>query len=279
MNKIAARFASVIIGVFLFMSSAIPAGAIQNGEFDFNEHPYVCLVVFYDQAGRPLWRTTGSLLSPTVVLTAGHGTSGTSTAKVWFLNRITAGSGYPYGGGINSYAGMPRTIEGYSSQNSGGLPRFDYHDVGLVILNSPVPARVVSQYAALPAEGLIDTLPMMSAVDLVGYGVTSQEKGKGIAPADSWLWDRQRNSAPANLVTSNGVLSSEFLKITANPAKNRGGATFGDSGGPVLFAGTNVILGINSFVNNPNCDGVTYAQRLDLPDILDWIHEFLDPSG
>ncbi len=45
---------------------AVPAVAIQNGTADGNNHPFVCLVVFYDSDHTPLWRTSGELLSPTV---------------------------------------------------------------------------------------------------------------------------------------------------------------------------------------------------------------------
>ena len=63
---------------------------------DGDAHPYVCLVVFYDEDDAPLWRTTGELVAR-VVLTAGHGTIGTSGARVWFWNTIPASGlgGYP----------------------------------------------------------------------------------------------------------------------------------------------------------------------------------------
>jgi len=54
----------------------------------------------------------------------------------------------------------------------------------------------------------------------------------------------------------------------------KGGTTFGDSGGPVLLAGTNTILAVNSFVTNYNCDGVTYSNRIDTY-ALEWINSFL----
>ena len=255
--------------VILFILPAIPVSAIKNGTFDGTSHPYVCLVVFYDAQNKPLWRTTGELISSTKVLTAGHGTYGTAGARVWFLNTIPASSptGYPYGG-PDSYHGTPYTNPDYRAIPNPGLPGFDYHDVGVVILDNPAP---ITTYAALPSAGQSKTLRTMSLVDLVGYGVTSQVKGGGVSPSDSWTWNRQRNYAQANLVQSKDKLSSEYLKLSANPAMEKGSTTFGDSGGPILKAGTNIILGINAFVTNSNCTGVTYAQRIDIQEILDWI--------
>jgi Trypsin len=106
----------------------------------------------------------------------------------------------------------------------------------------------------------------------VGYGVTSQDKGGGVSPYDSWKWDRYRNFGVSELVQSDDTLSSMFLKLTADPGQDKGGTTFGDSGGPIFKGGTNIVLGLNSFVNNSNCDGVTYAQRVHRADILAWIN-------
>ena len=59
------------------------AGAVTNGQPDGTNHPYVGLAVF-DVNGAPSHRCTASLLSPTIVLTAGHCTDGTSAARVSF---------------------------------------------------------------------------------------------------------------------------------------------------------------------------------------------------
>ena len=64
------------------------------------------------------------------------------------------------------------------------------------------------------------------------------------------------------------------MRVSANPGQGKGGTAFGDSGGPILLAGTNVILALNSYVVNANCAGVTYAQRVDIQDIQNWIHTF-----
>jgi hypothetical protein len=74
----------------------------------------------------------------------------------------------------------------------------------------------------------------------------------------------------------NDRLSSTFLKLTANPAQGKGGTCFGDSSGPDLLGDTNAVLGVISFVTNGNCSGVTYSQRIDLPEILAFIQSFVE---
>ena len=83
---------------------------------------------------------------------------------------------------------------------------------------------------------------------------------------------QRHNFAPTQLVQSNNGSSEEFIKLTANPSHGKGGICFGDSGGPDLLAGTNIVLAVNSFVSNGNCAGVTYSNRVDLPDIQDFIN-------
>jgi len=80
--------------------------------------------------------------------------------------------------------------------------------------------------------------------------------------------------APSQLIQSNNLASAEFIKLTANPSQGTGGVCFGDSGGPDVLGGTNVILAVNTFVTNGNCTGVTYSQRVNLPDILSFINGF-----
>jgi hypothetical protein len=253
-----------LFAVSMFTNSA---SAITNGVPDEANHPYVCIVAFYDASGNPLWYTTGVLVSSDVVLTAGHGTFGASKALVSFQTFV--------GETVSRkliYEGVGFTNPKYLGVSAGnGLPGYDYHDVGIVKLSAKV--KSISP-AALPSVGMVDKVPMKSLVDLVGYGVQWQEKGAGVSPYDSWLWNGYRYCAPAQVVSSNDALSSEFMKVTANPGQGTGGVAFGDSGGPILKAGTNIVLGINSFVTNNNCGGVTYAQRMDIADILSWVRSY-----
>jgi hypothetical protein len=38
---------------------------------------------------------------------------------------------------------------------------------------------------------------------------------------------------------------------------------------------TPTVLAVNSYVTNGNCAGVTYSQRIDIPEVLAWIRSFL----
>lgn len=248
------RLSLLTLGLTLacVLSWTMPAAAIQFGQPDGTNHPYVCMVQF---SLSPLWRTTGVLLSPTVVLTAGHGTAGYERAPVWFSSKITDQS-VPYWGTC------------YTDPNY----YLGYDDVGIVVLDDPVPVSEVSRYAQLPTAGFADTLPMMHPVDLVGYGANYQEHGGGLTPFESWVWLNERYYAPSQLIQTKNGMSSQFLQCTANPGAGKGAIVFGDSGGPILDAGTDLVLGVNTYVMSYNCKGISYAQRLDLQDVLDWIN-------
>ena len=86
---------SVLAAVFVALAVLVmPASAISGNWIEDFEHPYVGLVAFYDDGGEFVWRCSGSLISPTVFLTAGHCTDpdnetpgdgmGAKTARVWF---------------------------------------------------------------------------------------------------------------------------------------------------------------------------------------------------
>lgn len=265
----------MFFSALLFVSAfANTAEAITNGQPDGNRHPYVCLIVFDDAPGHPAWRCTGILLSPTVVLTAGHGTNGAVAARIWVDEIVQGNPEYPYSG-TTSYDGIPITHPEFATYAKPGLTGFITHDVGVVVLTEQVPKSVVNTYGVLPDAGFVDTLPVNTPVDLVGYGVQQLMRGGG---KPVWTGVRNRMYAPAKLLTTNFAIGDEFIACSANPAQGKGGTAFGDSGGPVLLQGTDTVLAITSFGTNYNCAGIGYYYRIDQAEILEWIYSFLSPS-
>ena len=266
------RFAiSALVAASLAVALALPAAAVTNGTPDGNRHPYVGLIVF-DDANGPAWRCTGALLSPTVVLTAGHCTDGAVAARVWFDEAVSTNTEYPFSG-ATSYDGMPHTFPGYTSPGH-GLVGFSFGDVGIVTLSEPVPTSDVSTYAQLPTANLVDSLAPKTGLDFVGYGVQFKLKISG-PPANRWAGPRNRMFTTGELVSGNFRTSGDQIKVTMNPGGGSGGTCFGDSGGPDLLAGTSTVIAVNSYVTNYNCAGVGYDTRIDLPDRLAWIRGFL----
>ena len=131
-------------------------------------------------------------------------------------------------------------------------------------------AATMGQYGDLPTANLVDTLRNNAPIDVVGYGVQGFVNGGGPCDPNCKKSDgasATRFFAPTTLVASNDTLADEFIKVHSN----KGGTCFGDSGGPNLRGGTNVVLAVNSFVANSICSGNTYSYRVDTPEALQWI--------
>jgi hypothetical protein len=262
----------------LVLTSAWPAGAITgNFEPDF-EHEYVGLVVFYDADGEFLWRCSGSLLTDTVFLTAGHCADlgeGAVSARVYFEQ--DAGANYDPATGVDPVSGYPETggitastLYSYGFADFAGFP--NTHDVGLVILDAPVQTVYpnIDTYASLAAAGTLDTYGtgQDATVTVSGYGVSRINPAK----LDSFRSRLMATTFISNLGSRN--TAGFNVQIASNPGGGRGGTCFGDSGGPILLDDTDVITAVNSYVlgsNRQTCGGVAFAYRTDQQAVIDWI--------
>jgi secreted trypsin-like serine protease len=267
----------VFIALILSMLVALPALAItKGGTLDGEDHPYVGLMVADDEEGNPLWRCSGSMISPKVFVTAGHCTEAPAArATIWFETDVQSGipdNGYP-GGGATSHDGTAYTHPFYDPD------AFFLFDLGVVVLDEPVD---LPAYAELPDVGAIDELENgrnRSTVTAVGYGLQNANKNHTVA-------DRIRMQADLFVVNTEGVAGIGHLKLPSDlPPTNsvilsgdakHGGTCFGDSGGPGLLGGTDTIVAVNSFGLNGNCAGIGGMFRIDRQLEIDWIESFLD---
>lgn len=260
------RVRSVLVAVLsavMLVTSGAPANAVLYGEPDGNGHPFVGLVVFYDDSGKPLWRCSGALLSSRVFLTAGHCTFGTATAQVWFDSVVTTASGYPYTGGTT---GTPIPHPAYDDFAT--FP--NTHDVGVVVLDRTVKVGATGSLAAL---GTLDSLATKRGLQevtfkLVGYGL------QGVKPTYQGARERYVGWTKVNNLSS-ALTDGYNIQLSSNPGNWSGGVCFGDSGGPVFLGDTRTVVAVNSFVLNYNCTGNGFAYRTDIADSWYWISSFL----
>jgi len=269
----------LLVLVAVLALSVVPALAVTDGTLDGDGHPEVVLLLM-EVGGEPMFRCSGTLLSPTVLLTAGHcaGEPGEfSGMRVFTESDVQAGIGttnnYPYAG--------PNSVEAvaWASHPLFTEAQFFLHDVGVVILQAPG-VTGLAEYGALPSLNQFDYLKTRrghndKTFTAVGYGLQESYP----TPA-SFLANNSRTRYVANpyLIQINGGIVGNFSFLLSNNAYS-GGTCFGDSGGPNFYGSgateTKTVAGVTSFGLNGNCAGTGGVFRMDRADVLDFVNSFL----
>jgi hypothetical protein len=279
----------VLLAVVLGMlaTSALPAGAITGNYVKDFEHPFVGLVTFYDENDEFSHRCSGSLLSPSVFLTAGHCTDGATTARVYFQQ--DAGANYDPEMQVDPVSGYPEYCAegtlGVTCATSGELYNYgfddfesfpDTHDVGLVILDQPI---TLPEYGALAAAGSLDELDTKRG----HQEITFTSSGYGLSESNPVHVTslRERLMAQSRLTNLRSHNNDGFNLQTNGNGSGRGGTCSGDSGGPVFYGGfeSNTIVAVTSFGMNAYCRGVDFSYRTDRQEVIDWIIETVENSA
>jgi hypothetical protein len=268
---------------------ATPATAVTWGAPDGDDHPNVVALLFV-QNGIGFFSCSGTLLTPYVVLTAGHCTEGGGevnsvtyvrndadidaafalerpgypSTTAWLNDTWVAGQAVPHPE-FNDFAEFPNTF-----------------DIGLILLEQPI---YVAEYGAMPSNGQFDYLRKARGkiserqARVVGYGL----QGRIPAFARNEFVRYAATSAVTGLAVSN-VIGEQNFKFTNNPGKGSGsgGTWSGDSGGPAFFldpvtgAETSIVMAVNSYGIAPQCNGNDYQFRTDIDAAQDFVLPHLD---
>jgi hypothetical protein len=218
----------IAAGVAALAVAAPAAFAITSGSLDGGAHPAVGLLLA-DRGNGPEPDCSGSLVSPTVFVTAAHCTGDLASARVWvsFDPQYVSGSS-------TLLTGTAHTDPQW------GVVKNDSHDLAVVVLDSAVSG--VTPFA-LPTAAALDA-PGVSSQSFtnVGYGYADR----------TFTFDGFRRWSTSSFT---GLKPTE-LRLSDKD----GGVCFGDSGGPRLLG--NVVVAVTS-TGNKNCTGQSSSYRLD----------------
>ncbi|HEX6886671.1 MAG TPA: trypsin-like serine protease [Candidatus Nanopelagicales bacterium] len=280
-------------------AGALPAAAITGGEPDGARHPNVALLMFYAEDGdtNARFRCSGTLVSPTVVLTAAHCTEGTKGKTfVTFKSEIAqvapsglpraaddAGDGTSDNGYLGTEGGGSASDQFFAygqsythDQYSGFTDLRNWNDVGVVKLMAPVPNVTPARIAPL---NYLDRFapPTLSKTSftMVGYGTEVRKPDAGPQKPTPMSYPLIRR-----VTTSNGQkLTSQVVQMNGNPANvlAGGGTCFGDSGGPSFLPdgkGGQYLTTVTSYGLTENCRYIGGYQRVDIKVVQDWLAGF-----
>ena len=263
----------LLIVSLLVVLSATPALAVTYGALDGNDHPQVGLMVALDKGDNPLWRCSGTLISPTHFLTAGHCTEPPAKrATIWFDADVESGrpgNGYPTEPDKPFVGDVFGTTYTHPQYNPNAFWRYD---LGMVVLDTPVTGVT---YAKLPALNELDKYQKKAKKNkawftAVGYGLQ-----RSFGNPLNWKnnSERVRMVATPKLIQINvpGSTGTQTLILSNNA--NTGGTCFGDSGGPNFLKDTLKIAGVTSFGKNGQCAGQGGVYRVDRADDLEWLEK------
>lgn len=242
-----------LVLVLLVLCSTVPLFAITYGTTDGGRHPEVgALVATFSSGTYPY--CSGTLISPTVFLTAAHCDLGTASVYVTFDGAFSSKS--------KLYAGTYYADPLYNQAQD------DPHDIAVVVFSSPIKGITP---ANLPAAGSLDALRMGQSITAVGYGGQEPVNAPGgivIAYLDT------REYATGSL----DAVNPSWLRVSQNPAKGDGGACYGDSGGPNFIGGGATetrTVAATTITGDAQCKATNVIYRLDTSSARNFLSRFV----
>jgi hypothetical protein len=301
--------------VSILLTAAPVVAVTKGGVPDAGEHPMVGQLIFYvpdaptslypDPGG--WFSCSGTLVSPTVVVTAGHCTFAIgedSVSTTTEEDRFNAANGNGSGGNdvwfsLNEdddhWDGWPEIFDEDGNLNfptqaaryearrdfleGNGLwtratsfPHPEYDDRLFYIHDAGVIVLDEAQdgpYASVAGEDYLQRYAGRRNAHRFEVVGYGLEK---VLPFAALGGDTRMKAEPRllNLVSNP---KETYIQLSNNP--RTGGTCFGDSGGPTFDTTNSLLLvAVTSFGYSPNCTGVGGAYRLDQPDDLAFLAEF-----
>jgi secreted trypsin-like serine protease len=257
----------VLLLVALLATTALStstAQAITYGTVDVNNtYSYVGgLVTDLNSRGEPVEPfvyCTGTLISPTVFLTAAHcnisDRTGNDTACVTFDVTLSNKS--------KLYCGTFIASPYYSQRQS------DPNDLAVIVFDKPIrgitPATVVQEVGYLDALFASGQLNQSTQFLSVGYGGTEFTNAPGGATSQ-YLDTRMYATGTFN------ALGPGYIRISQNPATGSAGTCYGDSGGPQFLDGVLVSITVTGDVL---CKSTNVVQRLDTELAQQFLQQYI----
>jgi V8-like Glu-specific endopeptidase len=230
---------------------AAPAGAITYGQVDGNRHPSTGGLVNPTQYSDGTWLyCSGTLISPTVFLTAAHCAEDGERVGVTFDPDYEAGDKVYYG----TFQADPL----YPGNSS------DSHDIAVVVLDRAVKGITP---ALLPTADSLSGLSPTQQFTSVGYGAYEVTNSPG---GHRYLYDDVRMVGTGTL----NAVNKTWLRISGNPATGNSNTCYGDSGGPNFLGTTNVIAGI-TITGDAVCRSTNVVYRLDTPSARAFLGQYV----
>jgi hypothetical protein len=244
-----------------------PSGlCVTNGSPDNNRHPNVgTIVAEFLTPGVKDQACTGTLISATVFLTAGHCVAflqGRGVTQVWVtFDPVFSPSVTLYSGTMHLNPAFPGAMS-------------DPEDLGVIVLDAPI---VGVTPAALPSLGLLDRMFADGSLrntlfTIVGYGATDTVFGGG--PPDAL----QGKGARRYAIEGFTALNPDLLRLNMNTVFGYGGSNSGDSGGPIfLGAGSSETSIVAAIVFSGDRWGIEQdvPYRLDTPEARVFLEQFV----
>jgi secreted trypsin-like serine protease len=242
----------ITAAVLVAAIAAVPsASAITNGSPDGNRHPNVGGLVSPTQFSDGTWLyCSGTLISPTVFLTAAHCAEDGERVGVTFDTAYEAGDRVYYG-----------TFEADPLYNQS---QSDPHDIAVVVLDKAVKGITPAE---LPTANSLSNLSGSQQFTSVGYGAYEVTKGPG---GHRFLYDDVRMFATGTLNSTN----PSWLRISMNPSTGNGGTCYGDSGGPNFLGDTDIIAAI-TITGDAVCRSTNVVYRLDTESARTFLSQYV----